>query len=167
MSRKRQPNYRKSLESFVACRIFLPFFPPHCIRWSFCYDYFCDNIMSSYVIIEVYDRHNHLKQQHLYLRTDNLLFHLSSVIDPYIYLTISITFSPLLFSLFSILFSLFSFLSFSGMTSNIPEVQELAGQLAKKVSASSAEMTPQQIGRVSTYIIIRIALHLHLHFTVF
>ena len=116
--------------------------------------------MSSYVIIEVYDRHNHLKQQHLYLRTDNLLFHLSSVIDPSIYLTINITFSPpLSFSLF--LFSLFSFLSFSGMTSNIPEVQELAGQLAKKVSASSAEMTPQQIGRVSTYIIIRIARHLH------
>ena len=33
------------------------------------------------------------------------------------------------------------------MTSNVPEVQELAGELAKKVSASSAELTPEQIGR--------------------
>ena len=33
------------------------------------------------------------------------------------------------------------------MTSNVPEVQELAGELAKKVSASNAELSPEQIGR--------------------
>jgi hypothetical protein len=35
----------------------------------------------------------------------------------------------------------------SGMTSNIPEVQELAGELAKKVSQSTAMLTPSEIGR--------------------
>lgn len=46
------------------------------------------------------------------------------------------------------------------MTSNVPEVQELAGELAKKVSASSAELNPEQIGRVraSPYCIICIIL---------
>jgi hypothetical protein len=33
------------------------------------------------------------------------------------------------------------------MTSNIPEVQELAGELAKKVSQSTAVLTPSEIGR--------------------
>lgn len=38
----------------------------------------------------------------------------------------------------------------TGMTSNVPEVQELAGELAKKVSSSNADLNPEQIGRVGT-----------------
>jgi hypothetical protein len=40
-----------------------------------------------------------------------------------------------------------SLFGLQGMTSNVPEVQELAGELAKKVSASTAELSPEQIGR--------------------
>jgi hypothetical protein len=39
-----------------------------------------------------------------------------------------------------------------GMTSDIPEVQELVGELAKKISSTAAELSPEQIGRVSSII---------------
>ena len=75
-----------------------------------------------------------------------------SLIPPHPHLFVSLTLpsystSPPLFSHHT-----FPFLSshIAGMTSNVPEVQELAGELAKKVSSSNADLNPEQIGRVST-----------------
>lgn len=58
-----------------------------------------------------------------------------------------------------------SFSHLTGMTSNVPEVQELAGELAKKVSSSNADLNPEQIGRVRTTLSLNLFFTYYLTYT--